>query len=89
MYFLNFDLNNSNKYFVIKWIVYKEEIMKKYEYVNVDYKMKDVVIAVISEHREIIEKYTCQGYDYVGMIPTEISANGCIRKIDLIFSKED
>lgn len=43
--------------------------------------------AVYLKHREIIEKYTCQGYDYVGMIPTEISANGCIRKIDLIFLK--
>ncbi len=63
--------------------------MKKYEYVNVDFKMKDVVMASMYEHREIIEEYTRQGYDYVGMIPTEMSANGCLRKIDLIFSKED
>lgn len=63
--------------------------MKKYEYVNVDYKMKDVVIATVSEHREIIEKYAHEGYKYAGMIPTEISANGCARKIDLIFEKEE
>lgn len=63
--------------------------MKNYVYVNVEYKMKDVVMASISEHREIIEEYTRQGYDYVGMIPTEMSANGCYRKIDLIFSKEE
>lgn len=63
--------------------------MKKYEYVNVEYKMKDMVMATISEHREIIENYSHQGYDYVGMIPTEMSVNGCIRKMDLIFCKED
>lgn len=26
---------------------------------------------------------------YVGFIPTEIDAKGCMRKIDLIFEKED
>ena len=62
--------------------------MKNYKYVNVEYKMKDVVMTSMSEHREMIEKYSQQGYDYVGMIPTEMSTNGCIRKIDLIFSKE-
>lgn len=63
--------------------------MKKYEYVNIDYKMKDMVMASMSDHREIIEKYTQQGYDFIGMIPTEMSVNGCYRKIDLIFSKEN
>lgn len=63
--------------------------MKKYEYVNVEYKMKDMVMASVSEHREIIDRYANQGYTYVGMIPTEISANGCIRKMDLIFWKDE
>ncbi|MCJ7845670.1 MAG: DUF4177 domain-containing protein [Blautia sp.] len=63
--------------------------MKKYEYVNVEYKMKDMVMASVSEHREIIDCYANQGYTYVGMIPTEISANGCIRKMDLIFGKDE
>ena len=62
--------------------------MKKYEYVNVEYKMKDMVMASVSEHREIIDRYANQGYTYVGMIPTEISANGCIRRMDLIFEKD-
>ena len=62
--------------------------MKKYEYVNVEYKMKDMVMASVSEHREIIDRYANQGYTYVGMIPTEISANGCIRIMDLIFEKD-
>lgn len=63
--------------------------MKKYEYVNVDYKMKDVVMATLSEHREIIDRYAAMGYIYKGMIPTEISANGCARKVDLIFEKDE
>lgn len=63
--------------------------MKRYEYVSVSYKMKDVVMATVSEHREIIEKYAGQGYRYAGMVPTEISANGCVRKMDLIFEKDE
>lgn len=63
--------------------------MKKYEYVNINYRMKDMVMASVSEHRKIIAEYAEKGYGYVGMIPTEISANGCIRKMDLIFEKED
>ena len=63
--------------------------MKNYEYVNVDYRMKDMVMAVVSEHRDSIAQYAAQGYRYVGMIPTEMSTNGCNRKIDLIFEKED
>lgn len=63
--------------------------MKKYEYVNVNYTMKDIVMATVSEHREIIDKYASQGYKYIGMIPTEISANGCTRKMDMIFEKDE
>lgn len=39
--------------------------MKKYEYVSVEYKMKDIVIASTSEHRDIIGKYASQGYKYI------------------------
>lgn len=63
--------------------------MKKYEYVNVDYKGKDVIMASVSEHRAIIAEYAGRGYRYAGMIPTEISAHGCTKKMDLIFEKED
>lgn len=62
--------------------------MKQYEYVNVAYIMKDVIMAVTMEHRGIINDYAAKGYRYAGMIPTEISANGCIRRIDLIFEKD-
>lgn len=63
--------------------------MKKYEYVNVEYKTKDIIMVSVSEHREIIEKYANEGYRYAGMIPTEISAKGYFRKIDLIFEKDE
>lgn len=59
--------------------------MKKYEYVGIDYKMKDIVISTTTEHKEIIQSYAEKGYRYVGMIPTEVSTNGCLRTIDLIF----
>ncbi|MBU3874912.1 DUF4177 domain-containing protein [Faecalicatena sp. AGMB00832] len=63
--------------------------MKRYEYVSVTYQMKDMVMATVSEHREIIDKYAGEGYRYVGMVPTESSVNGCIRKMDLIFEKDE
>lgn len=63
--------------------------MKKYEYESLTYQMKDVVMASITDHRKIIEKYAANGYRYAGMIPTETSAQGFIRKIDLIFEKEE
>lgn len=61
--------------------------MKKYKYVSITYQMKDVVMASCTEHRDVIERYASQGYGYVGMIPTEMSVNGCLRKIDLIFEE--
>lgn len=41
------------------------------------------------KHKEVINSYAENGYRYVGFIPTEIDAKGCMRKIDLIFEKED
>lgn len=63
--------------------------MKQYKYVNVEYKTKDIMMASVSEHREIIDRYALHGYRFVGMIPTEVSATGCPRKMDLIFEAEN
>lgn len=41
--------------------------MKKYEYVNVEYKMKDMVMASVSEHREIIDRYADIGISLIGV----------------------
>lgn len=62
--------------------------MKRYVYVNVEYKMKDMVLATISQHREIIDEYAKKGYKYCGSIATEISITGCAKNIDLIFEKD-
>lgn len=61
--------------------------MKSYEYVTVKYFNKDVVKATLTEHRDVIEQYSKKGYEFVTAIPVEIGAQGCIRKIDLVFSK--
>ena len=63
--------------------------MKKYEYVEINYTAKGVVFLCTDKHKEIINGYAKNGYRYVGFIPTEIDAKGCMRKIDLIFEKED
>ena len=46
------------------------------------------VLAVAEEHREIIARRAAGGWRYVGLIPTEVSANGCPRKADLVFERE-
>lgn len=48
-----------------------------------------VVFLCTDKHKEVINSYAENGYRYVGFIPTEIDAKGCMRKIDLIFEKED
>lgn len=63
--------------------------MKKYEYLEIDYTAKGVVFLCTDKHKEVINSYAENGYRYVGFIPTEIDAKGCMRKIDLIFEKKN
>lgn len=63
--------------------------MSYYEYVNIDYEQKGIVFSYTEKHRKIIDDYRSKNYRYIGFIPTEIDAKGCMRKIDLIFEKED
>ena len=62
---------------------------EKCEYLEIDYTAKGVVFLCTDKHKEVINSYAENGYRYVGFIPTEIDAKGCMRKIDLIFEKED
>lgn len=55
--------------------------MKKYEYLEIDYTAKGVVFLCTDKHKEVINSYAENGYRYVGFIPTEIDAKGCMRKI--------
>lgn len=61
--------------------------MKKYEYVNVH--INKFMGAKSEEHRQIIDEYARKGYRYVGFIPTNISDYGKIKKMDLIFEKDE
>ena len=63
--------------------------MKHYEYLSLSYGRQDAVKAVLANHREAIDRYASAGWRYAGMIPTEISASGCFRKVDLIFEREE
>lgn len=64
-------------------------LIKTTEYLEIDYTAKGVVFLCTDKHKEVINSYAENGYRYVGFIPTEIDAKGCMRKIDLIFEKED
>ena len=61
--------------------------MKEYRYVQIDYKMKNVLFLCSDEPREVIDQYAKKGYLYKGFIPVEMDAKGCLRKIDLVFEK--
>ena len=60
---------------------------RKERYVNIEYSAKGVMFSYVEKHREIIDSYAEKGFRYVGFVPTEVGANGCIRKIDLVFEK--
>ena len=57
--------------------------MKKYEYVSV--RIGKFIGARSEEHRQIIDEYAKNGYQYVGYIPTEITDYGKIVTMDLVF----
>ena len=63
--------------------------MKKYEYVGVSYKTKDLVfVGIGADHRAIIDEYAAKGYRFVGSIVTEMDNNARIRAIDLVFERD-
>lgn len=62
--------------------------MKEYKYVQIEYKMKNVLFLSSDEPRDVIDQYAKKGYTYNGFIPVEMDAKGCLRKIDLVFEKE-
>lgn len=41
-----------------------------------------------SNHREIIDKYTSEGWRFISVIPTNMSGHGVIKTFDLIFEKK-
>ncbi|WP_195938176.1 DUF4177 domain-containing protein [Romboutsia sp. 1001713B170131_170501_G6] len=40
-----------------------------------------------SRHRELIDKYSKEGWRFISAIPSEFELNGKISKFDLVFEK--
>lgn len=42
-----------------------------------------------SEHRELIDKYSQEGWRFITAIPTVFGGYGQVKEFDLVFEKED
>lgn len=42
-----------------------------------------------ANHREMIDKYSAEGWRFVTAIPSVIGGYGVIKKFDLVFEKEE
>lgn len=42
-----------------------------------------------ANHRELIDKYSKEGWRFVAAIPTAANGHGAIQEFDLIFEKEE
>jgi hypothetical protein len=62
--------------------------MKKYEYKKL-ITTKFFGARLDDQHRQIINEYAAKGYRYVGFIPTNMTEQGKIEAIDLIFEIEE
>ncbi len=59
--------------------------MYKYKYVKT---RGDSFFDVSEDHREIIDKYSKEGWRFVSAIPVDFSLHGVIETFDLVFEKE-
>ncbi|MHC1683924.1 MAG: DUF4177 domain-containing protein [Clostridiaceae bacterium] len=60
--------------------------MFRYTYINVK---ANGVLFKNWDHREIIDKYSNEGYRFVTAIPTGFEGYGKITRFDLVFEKEE
>jgi hypothetical protein len=61
-------------------------VIKIYKYLYIEAKAAGTFRS--SEHREIIDKYSQEGWRFITAIPTVFSVYGLIKQFDLIFEKE-
>jgi len=59
--------------------------MYKYIYVSAD----SEGFFTIGNHKEMIDKYSSEGWRFVAAIPTNFSYHGVIKQFDLVFEKEE
>ena len=57
-----------------------------YTYIYV--KSKASSVFRISDHRELIDKYSREGWRFVSAIPSDFELNGKINEFDLVFEKK-
>jgi hypothetical protein len=58
-----------------------------YKYIFVE--AQGVRMLASADHRELIDKYSKEGWKFITAIPTAFSGYGVIKKYDLVFEKED
>ncbi|WBW98415.1 DUF4177 domain-containing protein [Oceanirhabdus sp. W0125-5] len=59
--------------------------MYKYIYVSADTQG----LFTVSNHRELIDKYSSEGWRFIAAIPTVFTGHGVIKQFDLVFEKEE
>lgn len=62
-------------------------MVKIYKYIYVTAKTKGMFRT--SDHRELIDKYSQEGWRFITVIPTAFGGYGQITEFDLVFEKED
>lgn len=60
--------------------------MYEYQYFTVT--GEGVVTTKYQEHREVIDRFAREGWQYVGWVPTCILSHGAVSQMDLIFQRE-
>ena len=58
-----------------------------YKYIYVEANAQNVFKE--ANHRELIDKYSAEGWRLVTAIPSGFSTHGVIKKFDLVFEKEE
>lgn len=59
-----------------------------YRYVYVNAKANGLIFKD-GNHRELIDKYSNDGWRFITAIPTKFSGEGKIKEFDLVFEKEE
>ena len=62
-------------------------MVKIYKYIYVTAKAEGFIRE--ADHREIIDKYSQEGWRFITAIPTNSNSYGKIKEFDLVFEKEN
>lgn len=65
----------------------KRDVIKIYKYTYAS--AKTAGLLRLSDHRELIDKYSKEGWRFIVAIPIEFNGFGDIKEFDLVFEKEE